>query len=66
MALGPTKDTVAKLESEHSPDAAAVIINRRVMEVCDSIGDFIEYWGFKAIHGRVWALLALSTDPLAC
>jgi len=56
---------VAKLGSEHSSDAAAVTINRRVMEVCDSIGDFIEYWGFKGIHGRVWALLALSAEPLA-
>ena len=51
--------------SEHTANAANVIINRRVLEVCESIGDFIEYWGFKGIHGRVWALLALSADPLA-
>jgi DNA-binding transcriptional regulator GbsR (MarR family) len=29
------------------------------------IGQFIEYWGFKAIHGKIWALLYLSKDPLS-
>ena len=36
----------------------------RVRQVCDAVGAFIEYWGFKAIHGRIWAVLALSTEPL--
>ena len=35
-------------------------IDRLVVEVCNSVGTFIEWWGFKAIHGRVWTLLALS------
>ena len=35
------------------------------MEVCAAVGRFIEYWGFKAIHGRVWALLALTKEPMA-
>ncbi len=37
---------------------------RRVREVCNACGSFIEYWGFKAIYGRAWALLAISTRPL--
>lgn len=37
---------------------------RRVLQVCDAVGAFIEYWGFKSIHGRVWALLALRTQPM--
>ncbi len=36
----------------------------RVRQVCDAVGGFIEYWGFKAIHGKIWTLLALSTAPL--
>ena len=28
------------------------------------IGEFMEYWGFKRIHGRVWLHLYLSEDPL--
>lgn len=40
-------------------------IDRRVVDVCDAVGAFIENWGFRSIHGRVWALLALSRDPLS-
>lgn len=40
-------------------------LERRIVRVCDAIGAFIEYWGFKAIHGRIWTLLALSRRPLA-
>lgn len=36
-----------------------------VLAVCDAVGEFIEYWGFKAVHGRVWTLLALSAEPVA-
>lgn len=35
-----------------------------VVRVCEAVGQFIEYWGFKAIHGRVWTLLALSREPI--
>ena len=40
-------------------------LTQRVIDVCDAAGAFIEYWGFKAIHGRVWALLALSKTPMS-
>ena len=40
-------------------------IERRVLRVCEATGDFIAWWGFKSIHGRVWALLALSRKPLS-
>jgi len=40
-------------------------VRRRVVVVCDAVGDFIAYWGFKAVHGRVWALLALANRPFA-
>src|SRR5262245_22326676 len=38
-------------------------INSRVVAVCNAIGEFIEYWGFKRIQGRVWTYLALSAEP---
>ncbi len=28
------------------------------------VGEFIQYWGFKKIHGRIWAHLYTSTTPL--
>ena len=37
----------------------------RIKRVCEAVGDFIEYWGFKAIHGRIWTLLALRADPMS-
>lgn len=40
-------------------------LDRRVLAVCDAAGAFIEYWGFKAIFGRVWALLALRHAPMS-
>jgi DNA-binding transcriptional regulator GbsR (MarR family) len=31
-----------------------------------SIGDFIRYWGFRRIHGAIWAQLYLSKSPMSC
>ena len=31
-----------------------------------SIGDFIRYWGFRRVHGAIWAQLYLSKSPLSC
>jgi DNA-binding transcriptional regulator GbsR (MarR family) len=50
-------------ENPHS-SAANDRLERRVLQVCDAAGAFIEYWGFKAIHGRIWALLALRREPM--
>ncbi len=40
-------------------------LSRQIVQVGDAIGAFIEYWGFKSIHGRVWTLLALHDGPMA-
>ena len=41
------------------------LLSNRILAVCDACGDFIEYWGFKSIHGRVWAYLALIEGPVS-
>jgi DNA-binding transcriptional regulator GbsR (MarR family) len=33
-------------------------------ELAEQIGSFIQYWGFKKIHGRIWAHLYVSSEPL--
>lgn len=33
-------------------------------ELAERIGEFIQYWGFKRIHGKIWAHLYLSEVPL--
>jgi DNA-binding transcriptional regulator GbsR (MarR family) len=35
-----------------------------VNALAEEIGGFIEYWGFKSIHGKVWTHLYLSPQPL--
>jgi DNA-binding transcriptional regulator GbsR (MarR family) len=35
-----------------------------LQEVAKEIGEFIEYWGFKNVHGRIWTHLFLSNKPL--
>lgn len=37
----------------------------RILATCDAVGAFIEGWGFRSIHGRVWSLLALRKTPMA-
>jgi DNA-binding transcriptional regulator GbsR (MarR family) len=33
-------------------------------ELSRQVGAFMQYWGFKAIHGRIWVHLFLSPTPL--
>jgi len=32
--------------------------------LAEQVGEFIEYWGFKRVHGRLWTHLFLSPEPL--
>lgn len=41
-----------------------MVFSKEILDLADSIGCFIEYWGFKKIHGRIWTLLFLSKEPL--
>lgn len=56
------KNTV--LAAEHPHKTGADPLTRAVLQVAQAAGNFIEYWGFKAIHGRIWTLLALHREPL--
>lgn len=44
---------------ERAPDR----MTQRVLGVADAVGAFIEAWGFKSIHGKVWCLLAVRSAP---
>lgn len=48
-------------ETAQAPDP----LPARIRQLCDAIGAFVAYWGFKAIHGRVWALMAVHRAPLS-
>jgi HTH-type transcriptional regulator, glycine betaine synthesis regulator len=34
------------------------------LEVADTVGQLMEFWGFKRPMGRIWALLYLTPEPL--
>ena len=36
-----------------------------MLQVCDAVGAFIAWWGFKAVHGRIWTVLALHRGPMS-
>ncbi|MBC7464482.1 MAG: hypothetical protein H7256_00690 [Bdellovibrio sp.] len=33
--------------------------------LADQVGSFIEFWGFKKIHGQIWTHIWLSSKPIA-
>lgn len=38
---------------------------RAIGLVAETMGELVEFWGFKASTGRIWATLYLSPDPLS-
>lgn len=40
--------------------------DKDLQKLCLSIGSFIHYWGFRRIHGAIWAQLYLSKTPMNC
>lgn len=39
-------------------------LDLRVRKAGDAVGEFIAYWGFKAVHGRIWTVLAARAEPM--
>lgn len=35
-----------------------------IYQLEEAVGDFMQYWGFKKIHGRIWVHLYTSAKPL--
>lgn len=35
-----------------------------LIDLSDQIGSFIEYWGFKKIHGQIWTHIFLAQEPI--
>lgn len=38
---------------------------QQLNRLAEQIGGFIEYWGFKKVHGQIWTHLYLSPTPLS-
>ncbi len=48
-----------------NPREPKSLLDLRVRQAADAVGEFIEYWGFKAVHGRIWTVLAVRADPMS-
>lgn len=45
-------------------DPASPKVPPELETAAEQVGDFIQYWGFKKVHGRIWAHLYLSDHPM--
>ncbi len=36
----------------------------QIETLVDQLGSFIQYWGFKKIHGQIWAHIWLAKNPI--
>jgi DNA-binding transcriptional regulator GbsR (MarR family) len=55
---------VKEEEAPESPPRPTDRLTPRVLAACDAVGAFIEGWGFRSIHGRVWTFLVLAKKPI--
>lgn len=51
-----------KKRLETSKDQGSVSDSIHVL--ADQVGDFIQYWGFRKVEGRIWTYLFLAPSPL--
>ena len=45
--------------------ASSEPIDTAELRIAEVIGKLMEFWGFKAVMGRIWAILYLSPEPLS-
>ncbi len=56
-----TKAKNAYSDAQMRKQPHSVQLNR----LAEQIGSFIEYWGFKKIHGQIWTHIYLSPEPIS-
>ena len=39
-------------------------VPKEIHKLADQVGQFIQYWGFKKIHGQVWTHVWLAKTPI--
>ena len=62
--LKAQSDSTAGTRRPPTPVRSAENVSQPELEVADSVGRLMEFWGFKRPMGRIWTLLYLSPEPL--
>jgi DNA-binding transcriptional regulator GbsR (MarR family) len=57
-----TDPTASPLRADSARESEKV--TQPELEVADSVGRLMEFWGFKRPMGRIWTLLYLAPEPL--
>lgn len=64
--MAKRKRTAAAAATEKNPEGTRTsAIEEAEAIAAEAIGDVINFWGFREILGRVWAILYLSPEPLS-
>lgn len=45
-------------------DKRRIEVPDEVRKLADQIGQFMQYWGFKKIHGQIWTHVWLAKNPI--
>ena len=66
MVSAPSSDPSSPSRAAAAAPAGAAIarLDRAELEVADTVGALMEFWGFRRHLGRVWTLLYLSPEAL--
>lgn len=48
----------------HDQSNRRLFVPTEIETLVDQLGSFIQYWGFKKIHGMIWAHVWLAKNPI--
>lgn len=46
------------------PSTPKTHLPRAYADLLQAVGSFIQYWGFKEVHGQIWACIFLADEPV--
>ncbi len=61
----PASKSRKTTKSSAAPKTNSKRLPSELLQLEEIVGGFIEYWGFKKIHGRIWVHLFTSEKPLS-
>ncbi len=64
MSVPEVQDILNEMTAKNSKRRKGPSTGSDLQNLADAVGEFIEYWGFKRVHGRIWTHLFLSEAPL--
>lgn len=54
----------AQLQGASKVDAASPPLSPELYRACEAVGQVVELWGFKRVHGMIWMYIYLHNTPV--